>query len=181
MALFECPECGRNISDKARTCPGCGAPVHLIRPHSETQEPEPTQRIIVEQPIRVESVGYAQNNQAQKKKENWRGFWVLLMSAGLGVVYSVFSICYWSEAAVMTEGLAESIGAGIATGLVMPHLICAVLATLFNIIALFSGPGFALTGAILYTVSGVLFLPYILFVIIQAILSFIGFARKKTS
>jgi hypothetical protein len=27
MALVECSECGREISDKAAACPGCGAPV----------------------------------------------------------------------------------------------------------------------------------------------------------
>lgn len=27
MALMECSECGRQISDKAAACPGCGAPV----------------------------------------------------------------------------------------------------------------------------------------------------------
>lgn len=27
MALIECPECGKEISDKARSCPGCGCPI----------------------------------------------------------------------------------------------------------------------------------------------------------
>lgn len=27
MALIKCPECGREISDKAASCPGCGYPV----------------------------------------------------------------------------------------------------------------------------------------------------------
>lgn len=29
MALINCPECGREISDKAPACPGCGVPVSL--------------------------------------------------------------------------------------------------------------------------------------------------------
>ena len=29
MALIKCSECGREISDKAATCPGCGAPVSI--------------------------------------------------------------------------------------------------------------------------------------------------------
>lgn len=29
MALIRCSECGREISDKAATCPGCGAPITL--------------------------------------------------------------------------------------------------------------------------------------------------------
>ncbi|MFM2323575.1 MAG: zinc-ribbon domain, partial [Pseudomonadota bacterium] len=27
MALITCNECGRQISDRASSCPGCGAPV----------------------------------------------------------------------------------------------------------------------------------------------------------
>ena len=27
MALIKCPECGKEISDKAKSCPNCGAPV----------------------------------------------------------------------------------------------------------------------------------------------------------
>ena len=29
MALIKCSECGREISDKAEACPGCGAPVSI--------------------------------------------------------------------------------------------------------------------------------------------------------
>ncbi len=41
MALIKCPECGRDISDTASACPGCGAPVRkpgctvrFERPHA---------------------------------------------------------------------------------------------------------------------------------------------------
>jgi len=27
MALIECPECGKDVSDKAPSCPNCGAPI----------------------------------------------------------------------------------------------------------------------------------------------------------
>ena len=27
MALIKCPECGRDISDKAQSCPACGCPI----------------------------------------------------------------------------------------------------------------------------------------------------------
>jgi DNA-directed RNA polymerase subunit RPC12/RpoP len=27
MALFKCPECGKEISDTAMSCPNCGAPI----------------------------------------------------------------------------------------------------------------------------------------------------------
>lgn len=30
MALIKCTECGKEISQKAKTCPSCGAPVKSI-------------------------------------------------------------------------------------------------------------------------------------------------------
>lgn len=29
MALINCPECGQSVSDKAPTCPHCGAPINM--------------------------------------------------------------------------------------------------------------------------------------------------------
>lgn len=34
MALTECPECQQKVSDKAATCPHCGAPVVISSKHS---------------------------------------------------------------------------------------------------------------------------------------------------
>ena len=33
MALIKCPECGREISDKAESCPGCGCPASEFEPN----------------------------------------------------------------------------------------------------------------------------------------------------
>lgn len=35
MALINCPECGKEISDKASACPNCGCPVQLTNINSE--------------------------------------------------------------------------------------------------------------------------------------------------
>lgn len=32
MALIKCPECGKEISDKAAACPNCGCPIHAETP-----------------------------------------------------------------------------------------------------------------------------------------------------
>jgi hypothetical protein len=32
MALIQCSECGRTVSDQARVCVGCGAPLSLSKP-----------------------------------------------------------------------------------------------------------------------------------------------------
>lgn len=33
MALIKCPECGKEISDKAPTCPNCGYPINTDTPN----------------------------------------------------------------------------------------------------------------------------------------------------
>ena len=97
----------------------------------------------------------------------------LLISFILGVLYLLYSIFYWSGAASSGASSAEQIGAGLATIIVMPHLICTAIAVVFNGLGLFMQKrGFALTGAILYTVALVLFPVYFMFVIIQMILSY---------
>lgn len=41
MALINCFECAREISDKAAACPGCGAPVSIAEPKEPQQKCEP--------------------------------------------------------------------------------------------------------------------------------------------
>ena len=104
----------------------------------------------------------------------------LLVSLIIGIAYMIYSATYWSGAVGATQDAAEQIGAGLATALVMPHLICTALAVIFNALGLFLRKrGFALTGAILYTVALVLFPVYFRFVIVEMILSYIGFAKMK--
>lgn len=105
---------------------------------------------------------------------------LLLISAILGVLYAIYIVVYFVGVSAGASGSAEAIGAGIATVLVMPHMICAVLAAIFNVLGWsLNSRGFALTGAILYTVAAVLFPIYAMFVLIQMILSYIGFAKLK--
>lgn len=44
MALIKCSECGREISDKAGTCPGCGAPVSAVA-GAQAQSQRPPVRV----------------------------------------------------------------------------------------------------------------------------------------
>ncbi|GAA0731988.1 hypothetical protein [Clostridium oceanicum] len=102
----------------------------------------------------------------------------LIISAVLGIAYSIYLITYF--AGLGGGSTAEAVGSSIATALVTPHMICVVIATIFNTVgAFFNKAGFALTGGILYCVGGVLFLMYIPFVIPMIILSFIGYVSVK--
>lgn len=150
MAKFICSNCGKQLQGDYPVCPYCKSP----RNTQSTWTPK----------------------KIDERKEKSV---LLLISAILGGLYAIYSIVYWLGAASGTSG-AAAVGVGIVTVMVMPHVICAVLAAIFNILGWsMSSRGFALTGAILYAVAAVLFPLYAMFVIIQMILSFIGFAKLK--
>lgn len=52
----------------------------------------------------------------------------LLIAFIIGILYLVYSFFYWSGAASSSASSAEQLGAGLATVLVMPHLIMTALA-----------------------------------------------------
>ena len=39
MALISCSECGKQVSDKAKACPNCGAPISQSSAEPATNEP----------------------------------------------------------------------------------------------------------------------------------------------
>lgn len=104
----------------------------------------------------------------------------LLIAAILGLLYAGYLVIYFTGANLNTTDSVEALGTGLATAMVTPHMICTVLAVIFNILGWAGNKrGFALTGAILYAVAMVIFLPYALFVTLQMILSFVGFSNLK--
>ncbi len=105
---------------------------------------------------------------------------ILLVSWIIGLAYAVYLVSYFSGSIAGASDAAEAIGTGIATALVMPHMIVVALAVLFNILGWACRLRWsALTGAILYAVAMVLFPLYALFVLVEMILSFVGFAKMK--
>lgn len=105
---------------------------------------------------------------------------VLIAAAVLGIIYMIILFVNFGGAIFGSSSDAEAVGGAIATALVMPHMICVLLAVIFNIIgALGNRSGFALTAGILYSVGGVLFLVYIPFLIPMIVLSFVGCSKVK--
>lgn len=103
----------------------------------------------------------------------------LLVSGVLGALYAIYLISHFSGAITGSTG-ATQVGAAIATALVTPHMILVVLAAIFNWVAYFTNKrGFALTAGILYSVGGVIFILYILFVVPSLVLSFVGYTKLK--
>ncbi len=104
-------------------------------------------------------------------------------AALLGLAYSIYSLSYWFGVAGVAAGsndAGEAIGAGLATALVLPHVLVTFLATIFAIIGFFvRGKGLILTGAILFASAALFFLPYAPFLIPSIVLGFVGFANQK--
>ncbi|GKH35115.1 hypothetical protein DWX41_02850 [Hungatella hathewayi] len=119
------------------------------------------------------------NDACEKPKEKKINVCVLI-SLIFGVLYLIYCAFYWSGTISDTVGTAQKVGVAIATTLVIPHIAMTALAVVFNALGLFMNKwGFVLTGAILYAVALILFPIYFIFVIVEMILSFVGFAQMK--
>ncbi len=108
----------------------------------------------------------------------------LLISFIIGVVYAIYIVSYFTGIGSTAQTSAETVGYGLATAIVMPHMACTIIAVIFNGLGLFlRKPAFALVGAILYAVAMVLFPMYFFFVLVEMILSFVAYAqmRKQTT
>lgn len=104
----------------------------------------------------------------------------LLIALVLGVAYVVYGLTYFTGAISSSTSDSEAVGSAIAGVIVMPHLACTFIAVIFNGLGVFlKRRGFALTGAILYTVALALFPIYFMFVIVQMILSYVGYSQLK--
>lgn len=104
---------------------------------------------------------------------------LLLVALVIGVLYMLYSLYYWYGATTGTSG-SEAAGAAIASAIVTPHLVCTLVAVVFNALGLFMNKAaFALVAGILYAVAMVLFVMYFMFVIIEMVLSFVAYAQMK--
>ena len=106
-----------------------------------------------------------------------------IISLVLTIAYLAYCIYYWRySASTLNSSFAESLGYNIAHALVMPHIIAVVVAFLFNWIGvILSNRWFILVCAILYCVAAILMPIYFVFVILQIILSFVGFGLMVSS
>jgi Fe2+ transport system protein B len=107
----------------------------------------------------------------------------LLIAAAIGLAYGIYIVSYFATetASAISEGDAlEMIGEGLATAMVLPHMICVLVAVIFNIVAwAINKRVFALTAGIIYSVSAVLFLLYAIFIVPSIVLSFVGYAKLR--
>ena len=95
MAMIKCPECGKEISDLAETCPNCGFPIGfqsastpLPQSSSNTANGSPYQNVLPypqNQPVKVHAVSY------EKEGNSWLGL-LALLSSFLGFTFILSAI-----------------------------------------------------------------------------------------
>lgn len=93
-----------------------------------------------------------------------------LIGTVLTVAYAIYIVSYFTG----TTGL----GGAIATAIVTPHMVCAVIAAVFSVVGCLAKARWAmLVASILLFVAGALFPTYFVMVIVQAILCLIAYIR----
>ena len=104
----------------------------------------------------------------------------LLLAAGIiGTLYLIYLISYFSNSMVSSEE-AEAIGAGLATALVTPHMVCVGIAVIFNWIGWAMKTRWAaLVAGIMYAVSIVCMFMYALFVVLEMVFCFVAYGKMK--
>ncbi|BAK81151.1 hypothetical protein [Candidatus Arthromitus sp. SFB-rat-Yit] len=103
---------------------------------------------------------------------------LLLVSAVFSTLYLIYIFSYFLNGLASSSSGAEVVGVGIASFLVAPHVFMVLLGVLFNWIGWGMNKRWAaLVSGILYSVSIFFMILYGIFVIIQVILCFVGYAK----
>lgn len=82
MALISCPECERQISDKAPACPHCGIPLASASP-PQSDRPQPPIHVTIAAP---QAAPPSEPAHAQPKKTS-RTSWLVLLLVLIGAVW----------------------------------------------------------------------------------------------
>ena len=96
MAMINCPECDKLISDQAVTCPNCGCPINSVQPQPATEAP-PVQNTVPPQanvPPQQYSALYPQIKafKEQVNKVYILSIIAIILSMGIGFILAIISI-----------------------------------------------------------------------------------------
>lgn len=92
MALIECPECKKQVSDKAPSCPQCGLP--LV---SAPQAPTPETPVPSEAPV------------AEKKRTGMRPVFIVLLAIVIGIIFWLWRSATNDRSAPPSAGLSGAL------------------------------------------------------------------------
>ncbi|NLB60822.1 MAG: hypothetical protein GX802_00070 [Clostridiales bacterium] len=102
----------------------------------------------------------------------------LMISAVLGIVYTILILLFYGKT-IFGAGTALSLIVGaLAATFAAPHIVVVAIAAVFNTIAVISSSKtFALVAAILYCLGAILFIFFSIFILPSIVLCFIGYDR----
>ena len=104
---------------------------------------------------------------------------MLITSAVLATLYGLYIISHFSSEMLNSQG-AEAVGVGVATMLVIPHMLCSVLGAIFSVIAVVTYKEWtAIVALSLYYIACVLFPLYAMFTLPIGIIATIGWVIMK--
>lgn len=93
MALIKCPECGKEMSNKAEKCPQCGMPINEIKAGSKTSE----------------NTSSSQVKKGRSGMPQWG--WILIIVGSLLIVGGIVFFCFMNKTsnseAVQKEAVAQ--------------------------------------------------------------------------
>lgn len=96
MALIKCPECGKEISDKATSCPGCGCPVEVqeapVIDSSICEKSEEGQKVENEDFDELTATANSDGVKAKKKSKMLLPAICIGLIAIAGIVFAVIAI-----------------------------------------------------------------------------------------
>ncbi len=98
----------------------------------------------------------------------------------IALLYGFYIVSYFASINDGSGSDAEDIGAGLATVLVLPHMLTLWVGILFGILGFYMRKvGFLLSAGILYSVAAVVFFIYAIFLIPSIVLAFVGYSAQK--
>jgi len=107
---------------------------------------------------------------------------LLLISWIMTVLYFLYVLVSLTKIGSQSNDAGGLIAFGILGILIFPHLILVSIGVLFNILGwALNKKGFALTAGILYTIAMVFMIPLFFYLIIQTVLTYVGYALMDTS
>ena len=121
-------------------------------------------------------------NEIAEKKPRKRIYISLLLAVIIGLFFVIFNWNYIGESldGVAGQTSGEAIGTGIATMIVLPHMICLTAAFAFSCIGLlFRQAWGALVAGILYAVAIALMVMWFYDSVAQVVLCFFAYGRMR--
>ena len=92
MALIDCPECSKKVSDQSTACPNCGFPIAKLSPFRATPPPFPR-----EDSISNEAQLLVKKPQARKPRKKAKPSKISNFFAGLLIIFLIYQLATCSD------------------------------------------------------------------------------------